>query len=160
MHEYRINNADIIFDCDASVDDLIDVIEGNRKYIPCLFALNKIDEITMEELDILDQIPHYVPVSAHLEWNLDGLLEKIWDYLDLIKVYTKPKGQIPDYNAPVVVPRKNSTVEDFCLRIHRNLIKNFKNALVWGMSVKHNPQKVGKEHQLLDEDVVQIVKKM
>ena len=114
----------------------------------------------MEELDILDQIPHYVPVSAHLEWNLDGLLEKIWDYLDLIKVYTKPKGQIPDYNAPVVVPRKNSTVEDFCMRIHRNLIKNFKNALVWGISVKHNPQKVGKEHQLLDEDVVQIVKKM
>lgn len=32
-------------------------------------------------------------------------------------------------------------------------------ALVWGSSVKHNPQKVGKEHVLNDEDVVQIVKK-
>lgn len=32
-------------------------------------------------------------------------------------------------------------------------------AYVWGASVKHNPQKVGKEHILLDEDVVQIVKK-
>ena len=32
-------------------------------------------------------------------------------------------------------------------------------ALVWGSSVKHNPQKVGKEHKLNDEDVVQIVKK-
>jgi ribosome-interacting GTPase 1 len=32
-------------------------------------------------------------------------------------------------------------------------------ALVWGSSVKHNPQKVGKEHILNDEDVVQIVKK-
>ena len=33
-------------------------------------------------------------------------------------------------------------------------------ALVWGSSVKHNPQKVGKEHTLNDEDVIQIVKKV
>jgi hypothetical protein len=28
--EYRIHNADITFRCNASADDLIDVIEGNR----------------------------------------------------------------------------------------------------------------------------------
>lgn len=33
-------------------------------------------------------------------------------------------------------------------------------ALVWGSSVKHQPQKVGKDHVLNDEDVVQIVKKV
>lgn len=91
LHEYKINNADLIFKCNANEDDLIDVIEGNRKYVPCLYALNKIDEITMEELDILDRIPHYVPVSAHLEWNLDELIERMWEYLDLIRIYTKPK---------------------------------------------------------------------
>jgi len=32
--------------------------------------------------------------------------------------------------------------------------------MVWGLSTKHNPQKVGKDHQLLDEDVVQIIKKI
>ncbi len=32
LKEYRISNADIVLKCDASVDDLIDVIEGNRKY--------------------------------------------------------------------------------------------------------------------------------
>lgn len=31
--------------------------------------------------------------------------------------------------------------------------------MVWGSSVKHQPQKVGKEHVLNDEDVVQLVKK-
>jgi len=160
LHEYKINNAEVIFDCDADEDQLIDVIEGNRKYIPCLYALNKIDEITMEELEILDKIPHYVPCSAHLEWNLDELIEKMWEYLDLIRVYTKPKGQIPDYNAPIVLPRSKCTVEDFCNRIHRQLIKQFKYALVWGLSVKHNPQKVGKDHKLQDEDVVQIIKKI
>lgn len=33
-------------------------------------------------------------------------------------------------------------------------------ALAWGSSVKHQPQKVGIEHVLNDEDVVQIVKKV
>lgn len=33
-------------------------------YMPCVYALNKIDAITMEELDILDAIPHYCPISV------------------------------------------------------------------------------------------------
>ena len=32
-------------------------------------------------------------------------------------------------------------------------------AVVWGSSVKHNPQRVGKDHVLNDEDIVQLVKK-
>jgi len=158
LGEYKIHNADINIRQDATVDDLIDVIEGNRAYIPCVYALNKIDAISLEELDLLDRIPHYVPISAHLEWNLDALLEKAWEYLDLIRVYTKPKGQIPDYNAPVVM-RRDCTVEDFCNKLHKGIMKQFKYASVWGSSVKHNPQRVGREHVLHDEDVVQIIKK-
>jgi ribosome-interacting GTPase 1 len=40
------------------------------------------------------------------------------------------------------------------------LVKDFKIALVWGSSVKHQPQRVGKDHVLNDEDVVQIIKKV
>jgi len=146
LHEYRIANCDINFKCDASMDDLIDIIEGNRVYVPCIYVLNKIDSITIEELDLLDRFPHYVPVSAKDEWNFDELMEKIWDYLDLIRIYTKPKGQIPDYEAPVIIPRKHSTLLDFCNRIHKTLGKEMRCANVWGTSVKHNPQRCGKDH--------------
>jgi len=64
--------------------------------------------------------------SAHLEWNLDGLLEKIWEYLDLIRVYTKPRAMSPDYEDPVILPAKKCTVEDFCERIHKDMVKQFK----------------------------------
>ncbi|XP_074316579.1 developmentally-regulated G-protein 3 [Silene latifolia] len=158
--EYRIHNADITLRMDATADDLIDVIEGSRVYIPCIYVLNKIDQITLEELEILDRLPHYCPISAHLEWNLDGLLEKIWEYLNLTRIYTKPKGMNPDYNDPVILSSRTRTIEDFCCRIHKDFIKQFKYALVWGSSVKHKPQKVGKEHELEDEDVVQIIKKI
>lgn len=157
--EYKIHNADVCLRCNATADDLIDVIEGNRVYIPCLYVLNKIDAITIEELDLLDQIPHYVPVSAHLEWNLDELLERSWEYLNLVRLYTKPKGAVPDYNAPVVMRATNATIEAFCNKLHKGILKQFKYALVWGSSVKHNPQKVGKDHVLQDEDIIQIIKK-
>lgn len=84
-------NADITFSCDATPDDLIDAIEGNRIYIPCIYILNKIDSISLEELEIWDRIPHYVPIAGKLGWNFDELLETIWDYLDFIRVYTKPR---------------------------------------------------------------------
>ena len=30
------------------------------------------DQITLEELNVLDKLPHYCPVCAYHEWNLDG----------------------------------------------------------------------------------------
>lgn len=160
LGEYRIHNADIVLRDDITEDELIDVIEGNRIYMPALYLLNKIDQISIEELDIIHKVPHCVPLSAHHKWNYDDLLAKMWDYLSLTRIYTKPKGQLPDYESPVVLRDGLCTVEDFCDRLHRTIINDFKYALVWGTSVKHQPQKVGRDHVLNDEDVVQIIKKI
>ncbi|GMR42180.1 hypothetical protein PMAYCL1PPCAC_12375, partial [Pristionchus mayeri] len=160
LAEYKIHNADITLRYDATAEDLIDVIEGNRVYIPCLYVLNKIDQISVEELDIIYKIPHCVPISAHHKWNFDDLLEKMWLYLNLIRVYTKPKGQLPDYASPIVLKNDLKSVDDLCMKIHKTLQKDFKCALVWGSSAKHNPQRVGKDHILADEDVVQVIKKL
>ncbi|KAK3003398.1 hypothetical protein RJ639_019393 [Escallonia herrerae] len=35
--------ATILFREDATVDDLIDVIEGNRKYMKCIYVYNNLD---------------------------------------------------------------------------------------------------------------------
>eukprot|EP00474_Spongospora_subterranea_P000878 CRZ01336.1 hypothetical protein [Spongospora subterranea] len=158
--EYRILSCDVTLREDCTADQLIDVIEGNRQYVPAIYVLNKIDSISIEELDLLSRVPHYVPVSAKDEWNFDGLLETIWKYLNMLRIYTKPKGQIPDYDAPVVMPAHKNSVSQFCGRIHKALLQQFKYAWIWGASVKHNPQKVGLDHMLCDEDVVQIVKKV
>ncbi|BFZ63777.1 GTP-binding protein rbg1 [Saitoella coloradoensis] len=157
--EYRISSADISFRCDATVDDLIDVLEGNRVYMPVVYVLNKIDAISVEELDLIYRIPNAVPISSNHEWNFDELLEKMWDALNLVRIYTKPHGKLPDYSAPVVLKRDACTVEDFCDAIHKQIKAQFRHAYVWGSSVRHNPQRVGLSHLLADEDVVSIIKK-
>ncbi|ODV83614.1 hypothetical protein CANARDRAFT_29842 [[Candida] arabinofermentans NRRL YB-2248] len=160
LQEYRMNSCDIQLRCDANVDDLIDAIEiKNRKYIPAVYVLNKIDSFSIEELDLLYRIPDAVPISSGNEWNLDELLEVMWDKLKLVRVYTKPKGKLPDFTDPVVMRSDRCTVEDFCNKIHKSLVEDFRNALVYGRSVKHQPQYVGLSHVLQDEDVITILKK-
>lgn len=50
---------------------------GNRHYVPALYILNKIDTISIEELDLLARVPHYVPISAKDEWNFDDLMVRV-----------------------------------------------------------------------------------
>ena len=228
------------------MDELIDVIEGSRVYVSCIYVVNKIDQITIEELNVLDKLPHYCPIcayhgaerwwgcanwgshaaasrcaavalarpapltrpparplprvelgwaggddvgvpwaAAHLHqaksvcamswWRAEG-----WAGGDALLACTpacrwrcthaysatpctaclSPQGKLPDWLDPVVLPAERCTIEFFCNRLHKTLIKQFKYALVWGSSVKHRPQKVGKDHVLQDEDIVQIVKKI
>ncbi|KAF8826636.1 hypothetical protein HHX47_DHR5000391 [Lentinula edodes] len=109
LSEYKINNADVaIREPNATADDLVDVIEGNRVYIPALY------------------IPNSVPVSSK-EWlNIDELIDSMWKALDLVRIYTKPRGLAPDYSAPVVLRHGKCTVGDFCNAIHKEIAKQMK----------------------------------
>ncbi len=40
--------------------------------------------------------------------------------------YTKPKGQLPDYETPVILRRGRSSMENFCNRLHRAILHEFK----------------------------------
>ena len=114
MGEYKISSADIAIRCDATIDDLIDVLEAkSRSYIPVIYALNKIDSISIEELDLIYRIPNACPISSEHGWNIDELLEQMWEKLNLRRIYTKPKGKTPDYDTPVVLRKNACTVEDF-----------------------------------------------
>lgn len=89
LHEYRLHNVELLVRQDITSDELIDVINGNRKYIRCLYAYNKVDAITIEEIDTLARQPHSVVISVHARLNLDYLLERLWHYMGLIRIYTK-----------------------------------------------------------------------
>lgn len=68
--------------------------------------------------------------SCNLKLNLDGLLDELWEYLALIRVYTKKPGQPPDFDDCLIL-RRGVTVEHVCHAIHRTLADAFKYALVW-----------------------------
>lgn len=68
------------------------------------------------------------------------------------------RGVDPVFHEALIV-RNNSSIEDVCTQIHRDLAETFKYAMVWGASARHVPQRVGLSHLVADEDVVSIVAK-
>ncbi|KAI7833824.1 P-loop containing nucleoside triphosphate hydrolase protein [Kickxella alabastrina] len=150
LHQYRIFNAEILVREDVTIDDFIDAVVANRIYLPCLYVYNKIDAITIEEIDKIAREDHTVVVSVEQDLNMDTLKQKIWEYLSFLRVYTKRHR--PD-------SQQGATIEDACRSIHKSLLDNFKYALVWGKSAKHNPQRVNMLHELSDDDVIEIVHK-
>jgi len=153
----KLHNMDVYVREDVTVDEFIDVLIGNRRYVNCVYVYNKIDTISMEEVDRIARLPHSIVISCEQELNLDGLRRAIWEELGLLRIYTKPKGQTVDLTDPLVV-RRDSTVEDVCNAIHRSIASHFKYALVTGKSSKFNPRshRVGLNHAVCDEDVCAI----
>ena len=85
--------------------------------------------------------------------SLDGLKEEIWKKLNLIYVYTKLPGKEKDY--PPVDLRRCSNVNDLAGKVHKDFIKKFRFARVWGRSVMHEGAQVGLSHVLEEGDVVE-----
>lgn len=57
----------LLFREDATVDDLIDVIEGNRKYMKCIYVYNKIDVVGIDDVDKLARQPNSIVISCNLK---------------------------------------------------------------------------------------------
>ncbi|KAL0950740.1 hypothetical protein HGRIS_007514 [Hohenbuehelia grisea] len=106
----KLHNCDVMIREDITTDEFIDVLIGTRKYMPCLYVYNKVDAISLELVDKLARTPHTVVISCELNLNLDYLIDRIWDELSLVKVYTKKRGVHPDLSDPVCL-RKGATIE-------------------------------------------------
>lgn len=155
LQEMRFHNADVIIKEDMDIDRLIDGIKGNRLYVPSLLIVNKCDTVDKQRLlEIRKLFPGSAFVSAEKRMGLDGLRQKIWDKLGLIRIYLKKIGRDPDMSEPIIM-RKGSTVADVTGRIHRNWEGNLKYARVWGSS-KFAGQSIGPDYRLKDGDVVEL----
>jgi len=154
-------NATIVVREDINVEQMLDVLAGNRVYVKCVMAINKVDLARPGELEaVLKMYPEYtaVPVSAATGYGIEGLKQTLYDTIEMIRIYLKPQGQEADLVEPLIV-KKGNTVGDVCEVIHRDFRNNFRYAMVWGKSAKFPGQTVGLDHNVEDEDILTIIVK-
>ncbi len=95
-----------------------------------------------------------LPASAETGDGLGDLIKRIYQFLEIIRVYTKEPGQKPDLTAPFVLPR-GSTLLDLAGRVHNDFRRTLKFARLWGANA-YSGQSVGREHVMNDKDVVEL----
>lgn len=91
--------------------------------------------------------------NIHKVTSLEDAKEEIWKKLGLKYVYTKTPGKKPDH--PPVALKEGNTIQKLAEIVHKDFLKNFKNARVWGKSVKHQGANAGLNHVLEDGDIVE-----
>jgi uncharacterized protein len=154
--EFKILNADIVIRTDIDVDEFIDVIEGNKKYIPALVVVNKIDLATEKQVErIVRELKADLAISAKDKIYIEQLKELIFEKLDLIRIYLKEPGKDADMKVPIIISR-NSKVEDVCNKLHKDFVSKFKFSRVWGKSSKFPGQRFMLDHKMEDRDVLEI----
>ena len=160
-----IHNAHVIIHEDVDVNQFIDVVMGNRIYIPSLVIQNKVDMVERHGKHANNMFAklnaninrEFIPISAENATNLEKVREEIFKKLNLIRIYLKPQRGKPDYEEPMIV-RRGSRIGDICNKLHRDFKDKFRYAKIWGTSVKFGGQKKGLEHVLYDRDVLTIIK--
>jgi len=132
-------------------------IGGNK--VKALIIGNKIDldNASQNYIALKNRYKGRLPVAAISAKEGTGLEElklKIYQVLDIIRVYTKVPGGKPDFNDPIIL-NKGSTLEDAAASVHKDFRAKLRYARIWG-SGKHDGLMVKRDHILQDGDVIEL----
>ena len=121
---------------------------------PALLAATKADEAGPEalarefpELDVLG-------VSVLDDRSLELFRQAVWRLTGLMRVFLRSAGEI---QADPVALHPPVTVLDVADSIHHELGARSVGARIWGPSARFDGQRVGREHELMDGDAVEIL---
>jgi len=124
-----------------------------------LIVANKIDRdeaggnYTALQNKYRDRLP-MIAISAKEGIGLEELKLKIYQVLNIIRVYTKAPGQKPELTDPVIL-KKGSTLADAAASVHKDFAASLKYARIWG-SGKHDGIMAKRNHILQDGDIVEL----
>ncbi|MEM5792752.1 MAG: TGS domain-containing protein [Candidatus Aenigmatarchaeota archaeon] len=142
----------------STFDSQVMSIVHNTDLILVLLDVNKGLEKQRKEIDsLLDERGIKIKriyLVTKTEIDFEKLKKEIWENLGKIRVYTKTPGKPPE-EKPIIL-KVGSKVEDVVKEIHKDFLKHFRYAKVWGKSVKFPGSTVGLDHLLEDRDVVEI----
>src|SRR5437660_11117607 len=86
--------------------------------------------------------------------RMGELPKAIFQFLNVIRVYTTQPGKPPDLTSPFTCPIGSTLVEMAAL-VHRDFAQNLKSARIWGTGV-FDGQTVKRDHVLHDKDIVEL----
>jgi len=176
-----IRNADIVLlVCDLSDSKLLDKIDVLVKQLEekriilqpevkeqhedprymikktILCAHKFYDDESGESLSQLEErLPGFTVIKTSIidDESMERLKRALFEFLKIIRVYTKHVGKEVKLEDPVILP-VGGTVEDAAIEIHKDFGKKLKFAKIWGKG-KFDGQRVNREYQLSDEDVIE-----
>ncbi len=124
---------------------------------PAILAATRADEAPLDAIIGLRRQFATMPVIAVSvldEASLDAFRDAVWALTGLIRVRLRKDGSV-DPEPLALEP--GATVTDVADWVHHDLAAAFSGARVWGPSARFDGQRVGREHEVVDGDTVEIL---
>jgi len=161
---------------DLSVDSLLDDLEAvfqafemrhvtfvaeqneDRDQIRCRLIANRLDAPGADaRLDLLREMVggrfHILPLSIRDPEAVGRLPRMLFEWLGVVRVYTKAPGKRPELAKPYTV-FAGQNVGDICSLIHKDFLQNLRFARMWRGSDK--PITVSKHEIVQDRDILEL----
>ena len=125
--------------------------------LPAILAITRADEAHPADVERLRAAfgdLETVTVSMLDDVSLDAFRDAVWRLTGLIRVYLRSNGGVEP--EPLAL-EPGATVTDVADAIHHDLAERFSGARVWGPSARFDGQRVGRGHEVLDGDAVEIL---
>jgi len=157
MREMRINNADVVIRQDITMDEFIDAIEGNRVYIPSVLVVSKADLLDASaKAELQKTLKPDVFVSCETKQGIAELKESLHKSMGFMRVFLKEINKKPDLDVPMIL-RSPVTLRSVCEHIHRDFVRKFRYARLWGKSAKFPGQQFRQlDKAIHDGDIVEL----
>jgi uncharacterized protein len=128
-------------------------------HLRTLLVCTKADaEGAMDRMEIVKEMFEakfpMVIIAAEANQGLDELKKKMFETLQIMRLFSKMPGKPAEMTAPFTIPI-GGTVIDMAEKVHQDLAEKVKSARVWG-SAEFDGQTVGKDHVLRDRDIVEL----
>jgi small GTP-binding protein len=125
--------------------------------LPSILAATKADEVDEGPLERLRAaVPgmDVIPVSVLDDRTLDAFRDAVWRLTGLIRVFTRKPGS---HEADPMALAPGSTVADVAAGLHNDLRAECRGARIWGPSAKFDGQLVGRDHVVIEDDIVEVI---
>jgi uncharacterized protein len=158
-----LRSADAIVYCGRAGADprelqvVLDEVAAAEIDKPAFVAATRADEADPGAVDDLAAaVPGLAVLSVSVldETSLAAFRDEVWRLVGLIRVYLRANGSVDEEPLALQPP---ATVVDVADSVHHELAVACTGARVWGPSARFDGQRVGREHEVADGDVVEVL---
>ncbi len=133
-----------------SLKELINILEEGNMFVSKRLETPRVELMPKRGFVILNMFEDVKEVQEEIEKEFPDRFEmlkfdifgeneeirrKMFEYLDIIRVYTKPPGKEPELSIPVILKR-NDKVEDAAVEIHKDFAEKLRYARLWRKDIK------------------------
>lgn len=154
-----VNNTDILLIVVKNINEISEIEKHLSKFKgKKIIVFNKIDELTDNELRKVSETLKtkkydFVLTSTIENIGFSELKSKIFSNFKIVRIYLKEPGKEPSKSPMILKP--GSTIKNVVEKISKEMLSTISEIHIWGPSSKFPNQKVGLNHELKDQDIVE-----